>query len=164
VAPEARRVAGEVLGPEAVRRVTTLAEQVDEAIVPERLMALLAGFFGGAGALLAAIGLYGIIAYTVTLRTKEIGVRMALGATRADVMRMILAGAAWLVLAGFVIGAPAAFWSRRVAAAMLENLPSGGVLPIGVAIGAMIAVALVAACVPARRATRVEPVRALRSE
>jgi len=80
------------------------------------------------------------------------------------VMRMVLASAGWLVLAGFVIGAPVAFWSKQVAATRLENLPSGGLVPIAVAAAAMIAVALLAAYVPARRATRIEPIVALRSE
>jgi ABC-type antimicrobial peptide transport system permease subunit len=164
VAVDARRVVTEVLGADAIRQVTTLAEQVDAAIVPERLMAILAGFFGTVGALLAAIGLYGLLAYTVARRTREIGVRMALGATRGDVVRMVLANAGWLVIAGLVIGAPAAFWSKRLAATMLEKLPAGGLLPIGGAAAAMIAVALLAAYIPARRATRIEPLTALRAE
>ena len=164
VAAEARRIVNDVFGPGAVRDVTTLADQVDAAIVPERLMATLAGFFGGVGALLAAIGLYGLLAYTVTRRTKEIGIRVALGATRGNVIRMVLASAGWLVVGGLVIGAPAAFWSKRLAASMLENLSSGGALPIVVAAAAVIAVALLAAYVPARRATRVEPAITLRAE
>jgi predicted permease len=164
VAVDARRVIDELLGADAIRHVTTLAEQVDAAIVPERLMAILAGFFGIVGALLAAIGLYGLLAYTVARRTREIGVRMALGAARGDVMRMVLANTGWLVVGGLLIGAPAAFWSKRLAATMLEKLPAGGVLPIGVAAAAMIAVALLAAYIPARRATRIEPLTALRTE
>ena len=164
IAADARRIVNAVFGSDSVRRVTTLAEQVDAAIVPERLMASLAGFFGGAGALLAAIGLYGLLAYTVTRRTREIGIRMALGATRVDVMGMVLRNALWLVVAGLVIGAPVALWSNRIAASMLENLSSGGVLPIAVAVVAMIPVALLAAYLPARRATQVEPLSALRSE
>jgi ABC-type antimicrobial peptide transport system permease subunit len=89
---------------------------------------------------------------------------VTLGATRGDVMGMVLGSAAWLVTAGLLLGAPAAFWSQRAAASLLENLPSGGVVPIGVACAAMVAVAVVAAYVPARRATRVEPVIALRAE
>jgi ABC-type antimicrobial peptide transport system permease subunit len=164
VAGDARRIVNEVLGADAVRAVNTLADQVDAAVVPERLMATLAGFFGAAGSLLAAVGLYGLLAYAVTRRTREIGIRVALGATRGDVIRMVLASAVWLVLGGLLLGAPAALWSKRVAASMLEDLPSGGVVPIGLAAAAMIAVALVAAYIPARRATRVEPVIALRSE
>jgi predicted permease len=163
VAANARRIASDVLGPDAVRQVTTLADQVDAALVPERLMAMLAAFFGAVGALLAAIGLYGLLAYTVARRTREIGIRMALGATRGDVMRMIVRGALAVVVAGLVVGAPVAFWSTRLAAAAIENA-SGSRVPLAAAGTAMIAVAALAAWMPARRATRVEPVIALRSE
>ena len=91
--------------------MTTLAEQVDASIVPERLLATLAGFFGAVGALLAAIGLFGLLAYTVARQTKEIGIRMALGATRGRVSRMVATSAGWLVSVGFLLGAPTAFWS-----------------------------------------------------
>jgi predicted permease len=157
VAADARRVVTEALGSGSVRGVTTLTEQVDAAIVPERLMATLSGFFGFAGALLAAIGLYGLMAYGVARRTREIGIRIALGATRRDVIRMVLTNAAGLVACGLLIGAPVAFWSTRVAATMLEDLPAGGIAPIGIGVAAMIAVALAAACVPARRANLIIP-------
>ncbi len=164
VAADARRVVTATLGSDSVRGVTTLSEQVDAAIVPERLMATLSGFFGFAGALLAAIGLYGLMAYGVARRTREIGIRIALGATGADVIRMVLANAASLVAGGLLLGAPVAFWSKRVAATMLEDLPAGGLVPIGIGVAAMIVVALAAAYVPARRATRIEPLVALRAE
>jgi predicted permease len=164
VAADTRRIANEQLGADSVRRITTLADQVDAALVPERLMAILAGFFGAIGALLAAIGLYGLLAYSVARRTREIGIRMALGATHGRIIRMVLGSAAWLVSAGLFAGMPAALWSKRIAASMLENLSAGGFVPVGLAGAAMIAVALVAAYVPARRATRVEPVIALRAE
>jgi predicted permease len=164
VAADARRIVAEVLGADSVRRVTTLAEQVDAAVVPERLMAILGGFFGAVGALLAAIGLYGLLAYTVARRAKEIGIRMALGATRGDVMRMMLRSALILVAAGFVVGAPVVFWGTRFAATAIEDLSGGGVPPVATAVVAMFVVAALAAFMPARRATRVQPVIALRSE
>lgn len=164
VAADARRIVTEVLGADSVRRVTTLAEQVDAAVVPERLFAILGGFFGASGALLAAIGLYGLLAYTVARRTKEIGVRMALGATRGDVVRMMLKQALLLVFTGVGLGLPAAFWSKRLAATMVEDLTAGGVFPIVVGSSALLAVGLLAAYGPVRRATRVDPIAALRAE
>jgi ABC-type antimicrobial peptide transport system permease subunit len=164
VAADARRIVTEVVGADSVRRVTTLAEQVDAAVVPERLMAILGGFFGAVGALLAAIGLYGLLAYTVARRTKEIGIRMALGATRGDVMRMMLRSGLTLVAAGFVVGAPVAFWGTRFAATAIEDLSGGAVPPVATAGVALLVVAALAAFMPAHRATRVEPVIALRSE
>ena len=162
VAADARRIVTEVLGADSVRRVTTLAEQVDAAVVPERLMAILGGFFGVAGALLAAVGLYGLLAYTVTRQTKEIGIRMALGATRGDVMRMMLRRGLTLVAVGVVLGAPVAFWGTRFAATAIEGIP--GLPPVATAAVAMLVVAALASFMPAHRATRVQPVIALRSE
>ena len=159
-----QRTVDEIMKGARIRKLTTLSDQVNAAIVPERLLALLSGFFGVLGALLAATGLYGLIAYTVVRRTREIGIRMALGATRADVNRMVLADALRLVGIGLLAGLPAAFWSQRFAAAMLENMPAGGWWPMLFAAAAMIAVTLLAAAIPARRATRVEPVVALRAE
>jgi predicted permease len=164
VAADARRIVAGVLGADSVRRVTTLAEQVDAAVVPERLMASLGGFFGAVGALLAAIGLYALLAYTVARRTKEIGIRMALGATRGDVTRMMLRSALTLVAAGLVVGAPVAFFGTRIAGTAIEDLSGGGMPPVASAVGAMLVVAALATFMPARRATRVEPVIALRSE
>jgi ABC-type antimicrobial peptide transport system permease subunit len=128
------------------------------------LLATLAGFFGGVGALLAAIGLFGLLAYTVARQTKEIGIRMALGATRGHVSRMVVTSAGWLVGVGFLLGAPVAFWSTRFAARSVEHLPAGWAVPIASAALALIAVAFIAVYVPTRRATRVEPVIALRAE
>ena len=143
--------------------MTTLAEQVDASIVPERLLAILAGFFGAVGALLAAIGLFGLLAYTVARRTKEIGIRMALGATRGDVIRMVvqrgLVGqrGARSRCAGGVLG-------DTIRRDCVEASAGGGVPPVAAAVVAMLVVAALATFMPARRATRVEPVIALRSE
>jgi predicted permease len=164
IAADARRIVNDVFGTDSVRRVTTLAEQVDAAIVPERLLAILAAFFGAVGGLLAGIGLFGLLAYTVTCRTKEIGIRVALGATRGRVVRMVAASEAWLVGVGLLLGAPAAFWSTRLAARIVENLAASSAAPIAAAAAGLIAVALIAVYVPARRAACVEPVIALRAE
>ena len=164
VAANARRIVTEVMGADSVRRVTTLAEQVDAAVVPERLMATLGGFFGAVAALLAAIGLYGLLAYTVARQTKEIGIRMALGATRGEIVRMVLRRGLALVAVGFVVGAPIALWATRFAATAIEGFSGGGVSSVATAALAMLVVAALAALMPARRATGVQPVIALRSE
>jgi ABC-type antimicrobial peptide transport system permease subunit len=145
-----------------IGKVTTLSDQVDASLVLERVMATLSGVFGALGAVLAAIGLYGLLAYTVTTRTSEIGVRMALGATTDDIARMVLKGAFGLVCAGLVVGVPVAFASQRFAASLVPGLAVKLALPIAIAGAIMIAVALLAAYVPARRAARVQPMDALR--
>ncbi|HEV2421366.1 MAG TPA: ABC transporter permease [Candidatus Acidoferrales bacterium] len=147
-----------------IARIITMNAQIDSTIVPERLIAALSAGFGALGALLAAIGLCGLLAYTVARRTHEIGVRMALGATGTEVMRMVLRDALWMVCVGFAIGAPLAFGVERAAASLISGLPVAAPLPIVVAAAIMIAVGLIAAYVPARRAMRVDPMVALRHE
>ena len=160
----ARRTAAELLKDVAVTSITTLADQVDATIVPERLMAFLSGVFGSLGALLTAIGIYGLLAYTVARRTNEIGIRMALGATRGDVTRMVLREALAMVLVGLAVGVPLAMWGKRFAASIIADLPATSAVPVALGAVAMIAVALLAAYVPARRAAHVEPMEALRHE
>ena len=130
----------------------------------ERLIAALSGWFGALGASLVAVGLYGLLAYTVAGRVNEIGVRLALGATPRNMTRMVLRGAAGLVGPGLVVGIPVAIWAQRLARAMIEGLPAGSVFPIAESALAMMAVALLAAAVPAWRAARVQPADALRHE
>jgi predicted permease len=164
VAADVRRVVTDVLKTVKVGKMTTLAEQVDASLVPERLLAALSGLFGALGALLAAIGLYGLLAYTVTRRAHEIGVRMALGATRGDVTRMVLNGALALVFAGLVAGVPLSILSKRLAMMLVEGVSAGSPFPIGAAAASMIIVGLLASYIPARRAARVEPRDALRHD
>lgn len=164
VAADVRRATVDVFKSEPVASMTTLEDQVDAEIVPERLMALLSGLFGVLGAALAGLGLYGLLAYTVNRRTNEIGVRIALGATRRSVITMVLRNAAGLVVAGLVVAVPAAVAGRRAVAGLLADTPVEHALPIAVAAAAMILVALLSAFVPARRAVSVDPAVALRRD
>ena len=145
-----------------VVRVSTMTDQIDASIVPERLTATLSTWFGTLGALLAAVGLYGLLAYTVAQRTNEIGVRMALGASRGNVMRMVLAEALRMVGAGLAIGAPLALWTKQIAMRLIPDLTSKGSVWILLGAVTMLAIALLAAYLPARRAARIDPIVALR--
>ncbi len=147
-----------------ITQMIAMNDQLDSTIVPQRLFASLSAAFGALGALLAVIGLYGLLAYTVARRTREIGVRIALGAASADVMRIVVGDALWMVCAGLAAGAPLAFWGKRVAASLIPDLPVANRLPIVIASAIMIAVGLVAAYLPARRAMQVDPISALRYE
>ena len=164
VVGEVRRTVRESLSNVAVARVTTLAEQMDASIVPERLMAGFSELFGALGAMLAALGIYGLLAYTVTRRVHEIGIRMALGATRRTVARMVVMDALGMVFTGLVAGVPIAIWSKGFVSSLIADLPAMSVAPVAFGAAAMVMVALVAAYVPARRAARVEPLVALRHE
>jgi predicted permease len=164
IAGAVRETESAVLKTVPIVRMMTMNEQIDASIVPERLVATLSAWFGALGALLAAIGLYGLLAYTVARRTHEIGVRIALGAARSDVIRMILRDALWMVCTGLALGAPLAFWGKRVAANLIRNLPANSPASIVFGGAVMIVLALVAAYIPARRAMMVDPMVALRYE
>ncbi|HEY6971659.1 MAG TPA: ABC transporter permease, partial [Candidatus Angelobacter sp.] len=137
---------------------------VQSSLLRERLMATLSGFFGLLAALLATIGLYGVISYMVARRTNEIGIRMALGADRAKVARLIMGNAAILVLIGLAIGAVLTLFISNAAASLLYGLSPRDPLTLLAAAGLLAAVALVASHIPARRASRLDPLQALREE
>jgi putative ABC transport system permease protein len=164
VAGDVRRTVLAVLQNIPVTHITTLSDQVDASIVTERLIAALSGLFGALGSLLAAIGLYGLLAYTIARRITEIGIRMALGATGRHVLRMVFGDALGMVSAGLAIGIPLALWGQSLAASLMQDLPANGAVPISFGAVGMLAVALAAAYVPARRAARVDPMEALRHE
>ena len=164
VAADFRRIVNGVIKNAAVERITTLEDQVDSTLVPERLVVTLSALFGALGALLAAIGTYGLLAYLVARRTNEIGIRMALGATPRGIAWMVLAESLGTTCAGLAIGVPLACWARRAAAGLVPGLPVNGASAIAVSAATMILVALLAAYFPARRATRVDPMEALRHE
>ena len=148
--------------------VNTLAAEMDAALVRERLIATLSSFFGVLALLLAGVGLYGLLAFGVVQRTGEMGVRMALGAQRWDVLWMVLREALSLVLIGVGLGLPAALGAARLAenqiSGLLFGLTTGDPVTIAAATGLLAAVAGVAAYLPARRASRVDPMVALRNE
>jgi putative ABC transport system permease protein len=147
-----------------VARVATLEEVLARSLSEPRFYAFLLGSFAATALLLAALGLFGVMSYAVAQRTREIAVRVALGATRRELLRMVLRDALVLGTAGVALGLAGALLLSRVIASMLFSLsPRDPATLGGVAVG-LLATALLASCLPARRATRVDPVVALRSE
>jgi predicted permease len=147
-----------------VYEMKTLAKQLDETLLTERLVALLSAGFGFLATLLGAIGLYGVMAFVVTRRTKELGVRMALGANAASVIWLVMREVAVLLVIGLAIGVPAAFGLGRFVAAQLYGIkPSDPWIGLG-SLLAMIVVACAAGLIPAGRASRIDPILALRYE
>jgi hypothetical protein len=147
-----------------ITSVRTMQQQIDLSFNQERAVASLAGLFGVVALLLAAIGLYGVTAYTVAQRTQEIGIRMALGADRVNVVRMVLAGASKRVLVGLLLGLPLAIGAGRLISAQLYGVSSWDPLALGIAALALAISAFFAAVIPARRAASISPVKALRME
>ncbi len=144
--------------------VRTMEQIVTESFADRRFSMLLLGIFAGLALLLAAVGIYGVISYTVAQRTREIGIRMALGAGQADVLKVVVAQGMFPVLAGLAIGLAASFGLTRLMAGMLYGVAAEDpVTFLGVAL-LLASVALIATLVPARRATRVAPLAALRYE
>jgi len=150
--------------PDATIDVRPLSRQIDATLVRERVLATLAGAFGIVAVGLTCIGLYGLLAYTVVRRTKEIGIRMAMGARRAQVIVMVIDDAARRVAAGLAFGLPAAWAAARGIESILFGLKPTDPAAVGAAIAVLAAAALAAAYLPARRASRVDPLTALRHE
>jgi len=142
----------------------TFQQQIDDRFVEERLIARLTSLFGLLALLLAAIGLYGVTAYTVVRRTPEIGIRMALGAARIQVIGMVMRGAMLQAVAGLVIGIPVAIFCVRYVKSQLYEITSVNVPVMTIAIGVLVLTAAIAGLIPARRAASIDPVRALRIE
>jgi predicted permease len=145
-------------------RVRMMEEYVNDAMFRERLIAYLSSFFGILALGLASIGLYGVLAYAVSQRTREVGIRMALGAQRRDLVGMILRESLAPVLIGLLIGTGAALAFARLTASMLYGVAPTNPASIVAAILIMVAVSLLASGIPARRATKVDPMVALRYE
>jgi predicted permease len=148
----------------AIGKIRTLASHVDAWIVQERLVALLSGYFGCLALFIAAVGLYGVLSYTITRRTQEIGIRMALGAQASNVLTMILKEIASLTFLGLALGIPLALFLERFITDLLYQLTPGDPLTITACVLVISFVALLAGYIPARSASRVDPLVALRCE
>ena len=147
-----------------VNNIRSVNELTERSISDQILIARLSSVFAGLALLLAAIGLYGILSYSVAGRTREIGVRMALGAQRGSVLKMILQEAGILVSVGVVIGIPSAILASRLFSSMLFGLKSTDPVSMLLVVAVLLAITLLASYIPARRATKVDPMIALRYE
>jgi ABC-type antimicrobial peptide transport system permease subunit len=142
----------------------TMAVQVGESLFTERMVAILSAFFGLLATVLAAVGLYGVMAYTVTRRTKEIGIRVAVGAGHREVLWLVMREVCLLAVTGIGIGAPAAFALSKLIRSQLFGIEPNDPLTLALAISGLCLIALLAGFIPAARAARVDPISALRYE
>jgi len=164
VAADVRRILNDINSRLLGRKVVTLSQQVDDALSQERLIAQLSSAFGGLALLLACVGLYGVMAYAISRRTNEIGIRMALGAESHQVLWMVLKESLLLVMIGLFIGVPAVLASTRLISAQLYGVTPNDPLTIALAAVLLLAVAALAGFIPARNASHVDPMVALRYE
>lgn len=164
VQAELRRVIASLNPSLPIVSAQTFEDYAALGLVPQRIAASVSGSLGLVGLLLAAIGIYGVTAYSVAQRTREIGIRMALGAQRASVVGMVLRQGLGLTVIGLVIGMTAAAVLSRLLGSLLFGVPPGDPLAFGGAVGLFLGVGLLACLVPARRASRVHPMEALRYE
>jgi len=147
-----------------VTSVTPLSATVDRTLVRERLLALLSGFFALVGLVLTVIGLYGVLSYAVVQRTREIGIRVALGARAVGAVRSVVGDTAVTTLVGAAAGLAGALYASRFVETMLFEVGALDVSSLALPVGALLLAAVLAAAVPAWRAARIDPVIALRTE
>jgi predicted permease len=162
--PELRKTVAALYPDVPLERPMTQQAQFENSYQQQRMFAAMGGFFGVLAALLVATGLYGMHSFRVSRRTTEIGVRMALGASRAQVLGMVLRESAWVLVGGLAAGIPLTYLAARQLTSMLYQLSPLDPVSFTLAIAAMIAVSTCAALIPARRAASVEPMQALRNE
>jgi predicted permease len=164
IAPQVRAVLAGIDPNLSIIEMRSFGEQVSRRFNQERLIARLTELFGLLALLLASIGLYGVTSYNIARRTSEIGIRMALGANRGDVMKMVLRGAFWQIGIGLVVGIPLALGAGRAFASKLYGVGASNPVVLATAISALSFCAFIAGLVPAQRAASIEPVEALRTE
>jgi ABC-type antimicrobial peptide transport system permease subunit len=144
--------------------VHTLEQKLDQSLANERLLASLSAIFGLLATLLAMVGLYGVVAYMVTKRTREIGIRLACGALARDVAWLILRDVVWIVGAGIALALPLAWASTRLVQGQLYGVTPIDPTAIAAAVSVLLLVATIAGLIPARRAARMNPTAALRHD
>lgn len=164
VMPSVKSAVLAVLPDVPLRNVRTMEQVLGRQVAQRRLNMLLLGLFGVLGLVISGVGIYGVMAYLVAQRTREIGVRMALGATRRSVVGMVLTRAGVLVAAGLVLGGAGAWYLSSTAQTFLFRMDTTDLRPFAAAIGTLVGAALLASAIPARRAASVNPIVALRSE
>jgi putative ABC transport system permease protein len=144
--------------------VKTMTEVRAQSVALYSFSSVMLGIFAGAALLLAAVGIYGVLAFAVTQRTQEIGIRMALGARRSDVLRLVIRHGMLMAIIGVVIGLAGAWGLTRFLSGLLVGVSSTDLLTFGVVTFSLLFAALLACYLPARRATKVDPLVALRYE
>jgi putative ABC transport system permease protein len=164
LAPDVKEAIWSVSKNQPISRIETMEEILSESLARRRLYLILLGVFAAAALLLAAVGIYGMVSYSVSLRIREIGIRIAIGAERGDVLRMVLGQGAKTAALGIVLGTGAALGLTRLMASLLFGVSATDPLTFIAVVGVLIAVALGGSLVPARRAMRVDPMMALRQE
>ena len=152
------------MSPDISIEFNTLQTMIHDELLGERLMATLSGFFGVLATLLATIGLYGVISYSVVKRTNEIGIRMTLGADRGEITGMIIRESGMLLAAGIGVGIPLSIGGSRAASSMLFGLKPYDPVTLAISATLLAVVAVAASYIPARRAAKVDPMVALRYE
>jgi hypothetical protein len=164
LAAAARLLAGKMAPEIPAPALTTMKNELDASIGSERMMAMLAVFFAGCALLVTAIGLYGTLAYATARRTSEIGIRMALGAQRVQIVALVFRENAWIAAGGSLGGSAAALLASRALASFLYGTSTRDPWVLAGSVGALIVIASAASIVPALRAARIDPMRALRTE
>src|SRR5688572_4297916 len=163
VVPAAVRKIAEV-NPQIDIDFAVLSETIRSGLVRERLMAALSGAFGVLAGLLAAVGLYGVMSYTVARRANEIGIRLAMGARSVDVLKMVIGEAGWMVVMGVALGVGLGLGAAKAARTLLFGLQPGDPVTLSAAIALLASIGLIASYLPARRASKLDPMTTLRSD
>jgi ABC-type antimicrobial peptide transport system permease subunit len=164
VADDLRHRGAEVDARVPIAGVTTLTSQVEDSMDRERLLTQLVGTFGLLALVLACVGLYGVVSQAVARRTGEVGIRMALGADRRDILFMVLGEVGWLILVGVAIGIPGAILASALVRNQLFGVAPADPLTLAGSALLLVSVAIAAGYIPARRAARIDPNVALRAE